>query len=100
MPALILSALITMTMPTHNVDGTQIPSSEYLIATVWRVGGDVPIEVQLALPGESILVETLQPYGSWYASVFDLNGNESEDTEIVSKVEPGCGNYCHTRSDK
>ena len=68
MTALILSALITMTMPTHNVDGTQIPSSEYLIATVWRVGGDVPIEVQLALPGESILVETLQPYGSWYAS--------------------------------
>ena len=96
MLSLILLTTVILTLPSYNEDNTPIPDDEYLIATVWRVGSTVPIGVQLGLPGEQILVDTLQAYGTWYASVFDLNGNESMDAEHVSKIAAAtCGGYCH-----
>ena len=99
MTALILSALITLIMPTMNEDGSTIPLDETLIAVVWNVKKPAPVNVELGLPGETLTVEVPDKYGTWYATAWNLNGEQSQDSGIFTKTKPQpvytCG--CHDK---
>ena len=97
---LTLLATILLTLPTHNVDGSLIPADEILVAMIWNTAKADPINVALGYPGQNLSMETVEPYGTWYATAWDINGTQSEPSESVSKVKPyvyKCGDGCHAK---
>lgn len=92
----LADSLISLTMPTEDVDGNQLPN-QVMGVTIYRkrVIGDIEVASRPGLPGQRLTLFVPRDTGQWYAKAwYQSNHLESPASMTVFKVG-SCYFICH-----
>ncbi len=82
----LLLLTISMTLPCNYADATPLPAASKLVAIVYEADTIEPDAAVVGYPCETVSVEVTEPYGSWYATAWEIFTRlESEPSETVTK---------------